>query len=111
MIFLDDYVCYRKDQLNLRPSAPCSSPNFSNKPKNTILRFLVAIQQTLAFRIRFSQITSLWVFPFKKFMPISQMSEINQGLNIWSKFSRLLLALAVKAYVTFIKCTDSNSPS
>ena len=39
------------------------------------------------------------------------MSEINQGLNIWSKFSHLLLALAVKAYVTLIKCADSNSPS
>ena len=39
------------------------------------------------------------------------MSEINQGLNIWSKFSQLLLALAAKAYVTFIKCAESNSPS
>ena len=110
MIFLDDYVCYRKDQLNGQ-APPCPSPNFFNKPKNTILRFLVAMQQTLAFRIRFSQITSLWVFPFKKFIPISQMSEINQGLNIWSKFSHLLLAVAVKAYVTFIKCAEANSPS
>ena len=110
MIFLDDYVCYRKDQLNGQ-APPCPSPNFFNKPKNTILRFLVAMQQTLAFRIRFSQITSLWVFPFKKFIPISQMSEINQGLNIWSKFSHLLLPVAVKAYVTFIKCAETNSPS
>ena len=39
------------------------------------------------------------------------MSEINQGLNIRSNFSHLLLALAVKAYVTFIKCAESNSPS
>lgn len=69
-------------------------PNLSYKPKNTILRFLGAVLQSLGLDLEFClSNNTLVVFFFKNYLPHFPGICNNEDLNICSKFLHILLAL------------------
>lgn len=82
-------------------------PNLSYKPKNTILRFLGGVLQSLGLDLEFClSNNTLVVFFFKNYLSHFPGVWDNEDLNICRKFLYILLAL-VRYICDFHKCAKS----